>query len=132
DLPALVEFDTRFFGGPREALLAASLHLHAGRVFATRDESGAICGYIVAQEQRVGPWVAATLETAETLLAHALTLPYANALTVLAPALNHGATDLLERFGFTSTRELRHMRYGGEPGLQRRERIYGQASFAIG
>jgi predicted N-acetyltransferase YhbS len=132
DLPALVEFDTHYFGGPREPLLAASLHLYAGRVFATRDELGAITGYIVAQEQRFGPWVAATPEAAEILLAQALTLPYANAPTALVPALNHDATVLLERFGFTSSRELRHMRYNGEPGVQRRERIYGQASFAIG
>jgi GNAT superfamily N-acetyltransferase len=132
DLPALVEFDTRLFGGPRGALLAVSLHLYAGRVLATHDELGAITGYVVTQEQRLGPWVAATPEAAETLLAHALTLSNANAPTMLVPALNHDATDLLERFGFTASRELRHMRYGGEPGLQRRERIYGQASFAIG
>jgi GNAT superfamily N-acetyltransferase len=132
DLPVLVEFDTRCFGGPREGLLAASLHLYAGRVIATRDELGEITGYLVAQEQRLGPWVAATPEAAKTLLAHALTLENANAPTILVPALNHDATDLLQRFGFASSRELRHMRYGGEPDLRRRERMYGQASFAIG
>jgi hypothetical protein len=132
DLPALVDFDTRHFGASREDLLVASLHLYADRVFATRDESGALTGYLVAQEQRFGPWVAATPETAETLLGHALTLPYATAPSVLVPALNRDATDLLERTGFRSSRELRHMRHGGEPALQRRERICGQASFAIG
>jgi GNAT superfamily N-acetyltransferase len=132
DLPALVEFDARYFGGSREALLAASFQLYADRIFATRDASGALTGYIVAQEQRLGPWVAATLEAAEALLAHALSLPYSEALSVLVPALNRDATELLERSGFSYTRELRHMRYGGEPALQRRERLYGQASFAIG
>jgi predicted N-acetyltransferase YhbS len=132
DLPALVDFDARSFGGLREALLAASLQLYADRVFATRDESGTITGYVVAQEQRLGPWVAATPEAAEALLAHALTLQYVAAPSVLVPALNRDATELLERSGFGSSRELRHMRYGCEPGLQRRERLYGQASFAIG
>jgi predicted N-acetyltransferase YhbS len=132
DLLVLVSFDARHFGARREALLAASLHLYADRVFATRDEAGAITGYLVAQEQRFGPWVAATQEAAEALLAHALTLPYAAAPSVLVPALNRHAVDLLERTGFTSSRDLRHMRHGGEPALQRRERIYGQASFAIG
>ncbi|HEX3272086.1 MAG TPA: GNAT family N-acetyltransferase [Ktedonobacterales bacterium] len=132
DLPALVDFDARYFGASREALLAASFQLYAGRVFATRDESGSLTGYLVAQEQRLGPWVATTPEAAEALLAHALALPYAEAPSVLVPTLNCDATDLLERIGFTSSRELRHMRHGGEPGLQRRERIYGQASFAIG
>jgi predicted N-acetyltransferase YhbS len=132
DLSALVAFDARHFGARREALLAASLHLYGDRVFATRDEAGAIAGYLVAQEQRFGPWVAATPEDAGALLAHALTLPYVMAPSVLAPAQNRDAMDLLERAGFRSSRELRHMRYGGEPGLQRRERLYGQASFAIG
>jgi Acetyltransferase (GNAT) family/Acetyltransferase (GNAT) domain len=132
DLPALVEFDARYFGASREALLAASLHLYVGRVFATRDEPGRITGYLVAQEQRFGPWVAATPEAAEALLAHALTLPYPAAPSVLVPALNRHAIDLLERTGFMASRELRHMRHGGEPALQRRERLYGQASFAIG
>jgi GNAT superfamily N-acetyltransferase len=132
DLPALVEFDTRSFGGSREALLVASLQLYADRVFATHNESGAITGYVVAQEQRLGPWVATTPEAAKALLAHALTLQYVAAPSVLVPALNRDATELLERSGFRSSRELRHMRYGGESGLQRRERLYGQASFAIG
>jgi GNAT superfamily N-acetyltransferase len=132
DLPALVAFDAHYFGARREALLAASLHLYADRVFATRDEAGAITGYLVAQEQRFGPWVAATQEAAEALLTHALTLPYETPPSVLVSALNRDATDLLARSGFRSSRELRHMRHGGEPALQRRERIYGQASFAIG
>jgi predicted N-acetyltransferase YhbS len=132
DLPALVDFDTRSFGGPRKDLLAASLQLYPGRVFATRDVSGALTGYLVAQKQRLGPWVASTPEAAETLLAHALTLPYSETPSVLVPALNRDATELLERSGFASSREMPHMRYGGEPGLQHRERLYGQASFAIG
>jgi ribosomal protein S18 acetylase RimI-like enzyme len=132
DLPALVEFDARYFGARRKGLLAASLYLYADRVFATHDGTGALTGYLVAQEQRFGPWVAATPEAAEALQAHALTLPYTAAPSSLVPALNRDATDLLERSGFTSSRELRHMRHGGEPALQRREHIYGQASFAIG
>lgn len=132
DLPTLVDFDARFFGASREALLAASLHLYAGHVFATHNESGALTGYVVVQEQRFGPWVAATPEAGEALLMHTLTLSYSGTLSVLVPALNRDAAKLLERSGFTSSRELRHMRFGGEPGLQRRERIYGQASFAIG
>jgi predicted N-acetyltransferase YhbS len=132
DLSALAAFDARHFGARRAALLAASLHLYADRVFVTRDEAGEITGYLVAQEQRFGPWVATTPAAAEGLLAHALTLQYAAAPSILVPALNRDAADLLERSGFRSSRELRHMRHGGKPGLQRRERIYGQASFAIG
>jgi len=132
DLPALVTFDARYFGVSREAVLAMCLRLSADRALLTHDATGAINGYLIAFEERIGPWVAATPEAANALLAHALTLHYAAAPSVLVPALNRDATELLERSGFRSSRELRHMRYGGEPDLQRRECLYGQASFAIG
>jgi len=132
DLPALVAFDAGYFGAPREAVLAMCLRLSADRALLTRDTTGAINGYLIAFEERIGPWIAATPEAAEALLAQALKLPFSTTPSVFIPAQNRDAIDLLERSGFRSSRELRHMRYGGEPGLQRRERLYGQASFAIG
>jgi hypothetical protein len=132
DLPALTAFDARHFGAPREAVLAACLERYAGRVFATHDKSDAITGYLVAQERQLGPWIATTHEAAEVLLTHALTLPFATSPGVLVPTLNHDAVRLLERSGFTSSRELRHMRHGGEPAWERRRHTYGLASFAIG
>jgi GNAT superfamily N-acetyltransferase len=132
DLPALVAFDAGYFGVPREAVLAMCLRLSADRALLTRDTTGAINGYLIAFEGRIGPWIAATPEAAEALLAQALKLPFSTTPSVFVPAQNRDATELLERSGFGSSRELRHMRYGGEPALQRRERIYGQASFAIG
>jgi predicted N-acetyltransferase YhbS len=132
DLVALAAFDARHFGARREAMLAGSLRLYPGRVFGARDELGEITGYFVAQEQRIGPWVAATPAVAEALLAHALTLSYSANPAVLVPALNRDAIELLERTGFTSSRELRHMRHGGKSALERRKRVYGLASFAIG
>src|SRR5262249_46039966 len=132
DLPTLVSFDARHFGAARDAVLAMCLQRYGERMFATRDETGALTGYLVAQEQRIGPWVAATPAGAEALLAHTLTLAFAAPAAVLAPALNRDAIELLERYGFTSSRELRHMRHGGAPALERRRRVYGLASFAIG
>jgi len=132
DLPALVAFDARYFGAERAMALAMCLRLYADRALLTCDATGAINGYLIAFEERIGPWIAATPEAAEALLAQALTLPYSTTPSVFVPALNRDARDLLERTGFTPARELRHMRYGGEPALQRRERLYGQTSFAIG
>jgi predicted N-acetyltransferase YhbS len=132
DLPALVAFDARYFGAAREAVLALCLHHYADRSFATRDETGAITGYLIAQDQRLGPWVAATPVAAEALLAHAVTRPFATAPVALVPAANRDAVALLERSGFTTSRDLRHMRYGGALALERRRHLYGQASFAIG
>jgi GNAT superfamily N-acetyltransferase len=132
DLTALVAFDTPLFGAPREAALAMCLRQYVDRALVIRNVGGAIDGYLIAFEERIGPWVAATPETAEGLLTHALTLPFTTGPSVFVPALNRAAIELLERSGFTSSRALRHMRYGGEPALERRRRLYGQASFAIG
>jgi len=132
DLPALVAFDAPYFGAARASVLRMCVQRYAERSFATRDEAGAINGYLIAFEERIGPWLATTPEVAETLLACALTLPFATPLSIIVPALNSDATTLLERSGFTSRRDLRHMRYGGAPALERRFHLYGQASFAIG
>jgi predicted N-acetyltransferase YhbS len=132
DIPALAAFDARHFGAAREAVLAMCVQQYESRVFATRGETGEITGYLVAQEQRIGPWVTATPAAAEALLAHALAMPFATSPTVLVAALNRDAIELLTCAGFTSSRELRHMRHGGEPALERRKRVYGLASFAIG
>jgi predicted N-acetyltransferase YhbS len=132
DLPALVAFDAPYFGAARASVLGMCVQRYAERSFATRDEAGAINGYLIAFEERIGPWLATTREVAETLLARALTLPFATPLSVFVPALNSDATTLLERSGFTSRRDLRHMRHGGAPALERRIHLYGQTSFAIG
>ena len=132
DLAEVIAFDTPRFGADRGAVLAAYLADCAGRAFVARGERGEVRAFLFAQARMLGPWVAATPEDAEAVLAHTLALPFAGTPLVIAPEAHGAALALLARYGFVVQRTLRHMRRGGEPLLERRRQVYGQASFAIG
>ena len=132
DVPALVEFDTPIFGANRARVLRALLAEFPGRAFWVEDEGGQIAGYLFAQTQRLGPWVAKRPQAAEVLLQAALSLPYDGAPLVVVPAMNTAAVEQVERFGFQLAGPHRHMRRGGANSPSRRVAIYGQASFALG
>jgi ribosomal protein S18 acetylase RimI-like enzyme len=131
DLAALEAFDTPIFGASRAAVLATLRAEYPDRAFVVRDQAGAPAGYLVAQPQTIGPWVARGPAEAEALLAAALALDFEEAPRVLAPGANTHAAGLLMRYGFSPQRSLRHMRYG-DAIPARRELVYGQASYAIG
>ncbi len=131
DLPEVIAFDAERFGASRAAILARYGELLAGRAFVARDSRGSVAGYLIAQSQRLGPWLAETPEAAEALLHQALPLYPANA-QVLVPECNQAATTLLERAGFTPGRRWHSMRRGGVPDLQRRQWLYGYANFYFG
>jgi hypothetical protein len=90
-----------------------------------------VAGYLIAQSQRLGPWLADTPEAAESLLCQALSLFSADA-SVLVPEQNLAARALLERYGFTSGHRWQSMRRGGIPDPQRRQWLYGYANFYFG
>ena len=113
DAQALAEFDTPIFGAVRARVFSALLAEFPGRTFGIYDETGRLSGYLVAQARRLGPWVAAQPQDAESLLRAALTLPYAAPPMVLVPEANTAAADLMARSGFGVTRFTRHMRRGG-------------------
>lgn len=132
DLDEVVAFDTPIFGGDRRRVLAEFLGRSPERAFVARDAGGRVAGYLLAQPQNLGPWVAASPESAEDLLAAALSLPFEPAPRVLAPGANPAVRELLCRHGFAAQRSLRHMRRGGDRPPGRRELLYGQESLAIG
>ena len=132
DIPALVAFDTPIFGADRAAVFASHLAGEPERAFVARDATGQIAGYLFAQTQTLGPWVARTLADAEALLAAALPLQYDGAPGAIVPAANGDASKLLLRYGFSPLRSLRHMRRGGNAAPGQRVLLYGQASLAIG
>lgn len=132
DFPAVVAFDWPRFGAQRPAVLASYLADHAHRAFVARNQDGKISGFLIAQERRIGPWVAESYDDAERLLIHALTLPFEdNVPLTIIPACNRNAERLLTRYGFRPLRTLHHMRLGS-PVRRERIKIYGQASFALG
>jgi predicted N-acetyltransferase YhbS len=131
DLPELVAFDAAYFGAARGHVLASYLDDNLQRAFVARDPHGSITGFLIAQDDMLGPWTATNVEVAEQLLRRALTLPFAGAPRAIIPVSNEAGTCLLHRYGFREVRTLAHMRLGPlVPGRDRRH-IYGQASFAI-
>ncbi len=132
DLPEVARFDAPIFGAARPAVLAAYLADDPARAFVARDDSGAVAGYLIAQEQTLGPWAARTPENAEALLSRALSLPFDEVARALAPSANAEAVRLLQRHGFEGPFMLLRMRRGGTVTPGSPALLYGQGSFAIG
>jgi hypothetical protein len=128
----LVSFDAKQFGVSREALLVAFYRDNPQRVFVTHNTQGDITGYAIAQMHTIGPWVASTIQDAEQLLQYALTLPYDVGPVVFVSAQNHQALNLLERYGYSASRALSHMRKGRPVERSRATTLYGQASLGFG
>ena len=128
----LAAFDARYFGADRSAVFSILLQMHAGPILVTRDQTGNITGYLFAQGQILGPWVAERVDDAEALLVTALRYSRFEAFQIFTPCANVLAARLLERNGFHLQRTLRHMRRGEPIALRDRSKLYGQASFALG
>lgn len=132
DLPALAAFDAPYFGVERTRVFAELLNSYSQRAFVAWDELGQVSGYLFAQESSIGPWVARTVKDAECLLARALTLPFAQGVvSVNISVANSEGAKLLERYGFSHHHTLSHMRRG-KAVSRNLQKIYGQASFALG
>lgn len=132
DLPAVVAFDTPRFGADRGDVLASYLADDLDRAFVSRDAGGRVTGFLFAQREALGPWMAETPKDAEALLERTLALPFDGGPGVITPESHEYAARLLSRYGFAPQRSLAHMRRGGHPMPAQREMLYGQASFAIG
>ena len=132
DFAKLIAFDTTYFGASREALLATYYINDPQRVFVTRGSKGRITGYLIAQAQTIGPWVAHSVDDAEQLLQCALALPYSAEPVVFVSAHNVDASGLLARYGFVQARSLSHMRKGVPVQRGRATTLYGQASLGFG
>lgn len=132
DFPSLVAFDAPHFGTARRDFLASYRADAPERVLITRDEQGYITGYLIAQPDTIGPWVARTAEDAEHLLLHALALPFEKEPVVFVSAANFVALQLLTNYGFSQQRTLSHMWKGTPVQRNRQTTLYGQASLGWG
>lgn len=132
DLDELVAFDTPIFGANRRVVLAAYLADLPERCFAIRASSGRMTGYIVAQHDALGPWIAQTPATAEALLVHSLKLPFEEAPGVRVYIGHTAAINLLKKYGFSERRVFKHMFYGNREPIQQKEKLYALATAAIG
>ena len=131
DVERIRRLDAPIFGADRQRLLGLWLAAFPGRAFGTRDRSGELSGFAIAQENRIGPWVAREAAVAEVLLVAALSLRFSDAPSVISPGANRAAREVLARYGFAQTGGTRHMRRG--PGVsQERASIWGQVNYAAG
>jgi GNAT superfamily N-acetyltransferase len=132
DFQALVAYDTPYFGADRGAILATYRADAPEHVLVVRNEDGQMGGYLIAQPNSIGPWVANSVEDAERLLLHALTLPFESEPSVFVSANNSDALGLLTSYGFSQQRVLSHMWKGKHVQRSRHTTIYGQASLGFG
>ena len=131
DIAAVADADQPIFGARREHVLTAFLEDFPERAFLC-EEDGQISGFLIAQEQRIGPWTAHSLEAAQALLCAALHLPFAATPKVIIPTSNQAGAAMLVQHGFVLQNTLKHMRRGGDGNPIQRTQIYGQASYALG
>ncbi|HEX2996805.1 MAG TPA: GNAT family N-acetyltransferase [Anaerolineales bacterium] len=132
-LDELVQWDTKVFGADRRRVFQVLLDVFPQRSFAQRDKAGRLTGYLFAQKNRIGPWVALQPGSAEELLQIALALPgYEETISVAVPSVNEDAIELMQRCGFEHVRTNRHMWRGVEQYPGQRHKIYAQTSLAVG
>jgi GNAT superfamily N-acetyltransferase len=130
DLDEVVRFDTPRFGASRRDVLAKVIEQHSGRALVLR-RRGKVAGLVVAHDTTLGPVVADTSESLTSLIAGALRLDWTSPPRInVPPESGHLAT--LQRLGFETRRELRHMRRGIDVLPGRRESIAGLISLGEG
>lgn len=132
DFSQLIAFDTPFFGANRSRLFNYYRNEIPERIVVSRDSTGKVDGYLVAQSRTIGPWVASDAGIAEELLSQALGLSFEGGPQVFVSGSNGDAVKLLGRFGFEEQRSLRHMYRGKSIRQARGTRIYGQATLGYG
>lgn len=132
DAAEIATLDAVAFGAERGRVLAVMGGRDPELCFVSRDDAGAIRGYIVARHGaravQVGPWIAQEAETAEQLLLATLSGVSGRMTFIDVPAPNPAAVGLVQKYGFGVQRTLTRMFLGentspGEPRL-----VYGISS----
>lgn len=130
-IPELVAYDRQYFGAQRAKIFLSLLQTYPGRAFLTRNAQGNITGYVFASPRTIGPWIADTLQVAECLLLHALSLPFEHGPDVTIPVENEEGLQLLNRLNFRQVNLMHYMRWGS-PVHVKRNTIYAETSPALG
>jgi GNAT superfamily N-acetyltransferase len=132
NIDLITAIDMQVFGADRKRLLQALLEIFPKRGFLLLDEHNRPGGYLISQENRIGPWVMDDPARSELLLRAALSLPYYGPISAVVPGENVNAIVLLQQYGFEIMRVNRHMVRGPAVALGCREKIYAQASLSLG
>jgi ribosomal protein S18 acetylase RimI-like enzyme len=133
NLELITDRDAEVFGTRREGLLRVLLDENPGRAWRVSDGDGNPGGYLIAQRQRIGPWVMFNERGAELLLEAALAAAYdGSMISITVPQENTASLSLLQAYGFTPTRVNRHMVRGSGLPAGDRMKVFSQASLSFG
>lgn len=122
-------FDAPGFGANRSRVLTTYATEFAGSSWVARDGTGAVRGFLVVQDDRLGPWTATDDGVAEQLLDVAL----AGVRRPLRSGIVEPAAEaLLVARGFDRTRALARMRLGPAVRVVPPPRVLAHASYAVG
>ena len=121
----LYALDFEAFGADRSRALNVLMAEPGSQVFTAPG------GFLIAQEKVIGPWIARDDHTAATLLNAALAAGKPRERRVMIPAEHTSALNIAHACGFSTLREVVHMRRG-KPAPWLRSRIYAHASYALG
>ncbi|HET9034608.1 MAG TPA: GNAT family N-acetyltransferase [Myxococcaceae bacterium] len=129
DTEEVAHFDAPAFGTERSRLLAAYAREFSGSAWVSRDDSEAVNGFLVVQEESIGPWCA----TDEQVAGHLLDV----ALTGVTRPLKAGVIDdvgarLLTARGLARVRPLPRMRLGPPVPHGVSPLLLAHASYALG
>lgn len=132
DFEEVIAFDSQILGADRSRLLRPLLWEYLERGLIARDSWGQIVGFILAQMDTLGPWLAKDVQIAEALLSRALRLPFGPQLRVyLSGSCPVNPADLA-RWGFDLKQTLAHMQRGSDHPIGQRQRLYGLINYALG
>jgi predicted N-acetyltransferase YhbS len=129
DTEEIARFDAPAFGANRAQLLAAYAREFYSSAWMARDDSGHVCGFILVQDDSIGPWCAVDERVAGQLLDVAL----GGATRQLkAGAIDAVGAELLIQRGFAPVRALPRMRLGPTVPHHARPLLLAHASYALG
>ena len=133
-IAAIARYDSRAFGGDRQALLAALRARQPGRAFVAR-AGGAVAGYVLARDGRqatqIGPLVADSPEIARALAARALG-GLDRPAVIDCPSRHRGPIEWIRASGFAFQRPyIRMLRNRSRP-LDDADLVYALAGPELG
>ena len=129
DTEEVARFDAPAFGSDRSRLLAAYAREFSGSAWVAREDSGAVSGFLVVQDEPVGPWCATDEQVAGQLLDVAL----AGATRPLkAGVVDDVGARLLTARGLVPVRPLARMRLGPPVRHAASPLLLTHASYAVG
>ena len=129
DTDEVARFDAPAFGADRSRVLATYAREFSESAWVARDGRARVCGFILVQEDSVGPWCAVDDRVAGQLLDVALT-GFARPLKV--GVVDEVGTALLVQRGLTPSRLLPRMRLGPAAPRGTGPLFLAHASYAVG